>query len=237
MIKNFGFLYPGFAYYIITDLLSTCYTSQNHKNCFFETKNPKLRYNESKDKNMEIRELVSKTKQGDQDAFAQLYDQFADRIFKFIKLKVGHQQQAEDILQDTFVKAWKGAGGLKLEGLNFSAWLYRVAHNAVNDYFRKLYRRPETLELNENLDFPSGASLTEELDSHQDAQNIKQSLRALPKQYAQVLELRFIQDFTVAETAGILGKSNLSTRLLQHRALKKLKQAISENYAHGYQKI
>ncbi len=186
---------------------------------------------------MEILELVRKTKQGDQEAFAQLYDQFADRIFKFIKLKVGSKQQAEDILQDTFVKVWNGAKTLRLEELNFSAWIYRVAHNAVNDYYRKIYRQPENLELNENIDVASGTSLSDELESKENSINIKQALQSLPNQYRQVLELRFIQDFTVDETAKILGKNNLSTRLLQHRALKKLKENISQNHVRDFQKI
>ena len=187
---------------------------------------------------MEILELVSKTKQGDTEAFASLYDQFADRIFRFVKLKVQNQQQAEDILQETFIKAWQGMANLKLEDLNFSAWLYRIAHNSINDYYRKIYRSPETLELNENIDVEANISLPDQLQKENDIAGIREALRHLPAQYRQILELRFIQDFTISETAGILKKTNLAVRVLRYRALKKLRETISKKkYDYGYNKI
>lgn len=188
-------------------------------------------------KDMDIKELVKQAQQGSEQAFAGIYDEFADRIFKFIRLKVGHQQHAEDILQETFVKAWKGLSGLKLEELNFSAWLYRVASNAVNDYFRKMYSRPESLELDENTDIPDNSYLPERLDRQQELGELKRCLQTLPVNYRQVLELRFIQDFSVDETASILRKSNLATRLTQYRALKKLKEIILEENTYEYKKI
>jgi len=186
---------------------------------------------------MDIIELVNKTKNGDAGAFAQIYDQFADRIFRFIKMKVQNQPQAEDILQDTFIKAWGGIARLESKDLNFSAWLYRIAQNSVNDYYRKMYRMPEAVELNENIDIAATTSLPQELQRQNDIVEIKEALQYLPAAYRQVLELRFIQDFTISESAHILNKTNLATRLLQHRALKKLRETVSKKYDYGFRKI
>src|SRR5437762_5038793 len=96
---------------------------------------------------MDINNLILKAKQGNAEAFGQIYDQFVRRIFKFVRLKIQNQQEAEDIVQETFVKAYKGLANLKMENLNFSAWLYRIAYNTVNDHFRKKYRTPEIMAI------------------------------------------------------------------------------------------
>ncbi len=171
---------------------------------------------------MEINQLVSKVKQGDSDAFGLIYDQFVQRIFRYIRLKIQDRQVAEDILQDVFLKAYQGIYKLKTEDLNFSAWLYRIASNTINDYFREKYRKPETLEIDENFDIAGCVSLQKELEIKFDIENAKKAFELLSPLHKQVLELRFIQEFSPEETAKILHKSNLAIRLIQFRALKKV---------------
>ena len=183
-----------------------------------------------------MNKLIQQAQAGNKQAFGQLYDEFADRIFRFILLKVGGKQQAEDILQETFIKAWQALPKYKVDGGNFSAWLYKIAGNTVTDYYRKIYRRPETLELNEAIDIAAPHLITDQIQLQADIETLKQSMNLLPATYRQVLELRFVQDFTVTETASILRKSNLAVRLLQHRALKQLKIILSNN-ASEYSRI
>lgn len=177
---------------------------------------------------MDINNLVSLAKQGDVQAFGQIYDEFVKRMFKFVRLKVQNQQEAEDLVQEVFVKAYKGLPSLKMENLNFSAWLYRVASNTVNDYFRKKYRTPEMTSIDESFDITDGYSLEEEAAINSDLEIVRAALNNLPPQYKQVLELRFVQDLTLDETAAVLNKSNLSVRLAQFRALKKLKVILNK---------
>src|SRR5258708_34663295 len=99
---------------------------------------------------MEVLAELKKAQQGDEHAFALLFEMFSDRIYRFICYKVSINQEQEDILQEVFFKAWKGLPKLKVEELNFSAWLYKIATNAINDLYRQKYRRPEPLELNED---------------------------------------------------------------------------------------
>lgn len=172
---------------------------------------------------MDIIVYVSKAQKGDQQAFSLIYDHFVQQIFKFIRYKVQNRQEAEDLLQDVFVKAYKGLPALPLKDLNFQAWLYRVASNSINDHFRKIYRAPETLELDEKFDLADKTSLEHEMENISDMDTVREAFTKLPLLYKQVLELRFLQEFSVEETAKILKKSNLSVRLLQHRAIKKVK--------------
>lgn len=179
--------------------------------------------------NMDTNNLVEQAKTGNTQAFAEIYDQFVRRIFKFVRVKIQNQQEAEDIVQETFVKAYKGLANLKIQNLNFSAWLYRIAANTINDSFRKKYRTPEITAIDENFDLPDSYSLQEEVAMHSDLAIVRAALHKLPPLYRQVLELRFLQDLSLNETAAVIGKNNLSTRLIQFRALKKLKIIIKEN--------
>ncbi len=181
---------------------------------------------------MDISALIRQCQAGNSDAFGQIYDLYADRIFRFIRLKIQEPRQAEDLLQDVFVKAWQGLPKLPLEKLNFQAWLYKVANNTINDHFRKTYRTPIMTELTTDLPIAASDSPAKTTAAIVDAAVLKQALEGLPKTYQQVLELRFIQDFSVAETAGILGKTNLAVRLLQHRALKQLKLIMENTHAY-----
>ena len=180
---------------------------------------------------MEINELVAKAQAGDQQSFAELYDQFADKIFKFVSIKIGDQFQAEDILQETFVKAWKGIRTLNIQDLNFSAWLYKIARNNVNDYYRKNGSKI-TVELDEAMPVADANSekFVQHLDTELSIGLLKDALQKLPEQYRTVLELRYVQDFEINEVAKILGKTNLAVRLLSHRAIIKLKNILTKDY-------
>lgn len=180
----------------------------------------------------QINQLVEKIKLGDQEAFSLIYEEFVDRIYKFIRLKVSETEQAEDLLQEVFVKAWQGSKKLKVADLNFSAWLYRVASNTVNDHYRKVYRRPQTVELDPAFNV-AGKDDTEKLtEDGFETEAVRKVLNDLPDNFKQVIELRYFQDFSVEETAKVLNKSSITVRVLQHRATKKLKQLFKD---HGQQ--
>jgi RNA polymerase sigma-70 factor (ECF subfamily) len=181
--------------------------------------------------------LVAAAKTGSSEAFGQLYDYYAPRIFKFISFKVGTKEQAEDILQDTFLKAWRGLQTLRLEELNFSAWLYSIARNTVNDHYRKVYRQPPPLELDEALSVASGDSPAALALQESELEQVRKASAELPPHYQQVLELRFIQEFTVEETAKVIGKTALAVRLIQHRALKQLRSILHRDYGPRYQEV
>ncbi|MDE2311819.1 MAG: sigma-70 family RNA polymerase sigma factor [Patescibacteria group bacterium] len=177
---------------------------------------------------IELVDLVRRAQNGDEAAFGQIYDDFAPRIFRYVKLKIQHPPDAEDVLQEVFIKAYKGLGSLDMDKLNFSAWLYKVASNTINDHFRKKYRTPEVSVIDEKFDAPSDYSLEKDLMTKWDWDAAKAAFLQLPPLYRQVLELRFEQQFTIDEVAEIIGKSNLSIRLIQHRALKKIRFILKD---------
>lgn len=187
---------------------------------------------------METNELVQKVKQGDSGAFEQLYDNFAQRIFRYIRQKIQCQQEAEDVLQEVFIKAYKGIANLPLEDLNFTAWLYRIAGNSINDYFRKKYRSPGISPIDENFDIPDKVSVYGEIEIKSEVETARSTFKYLPPLYKQVLELRLVQDYSPEQAGKILKKSNLAIRLLQYRALKKVRLILQRPaYNIQYQKF
>src|SRR6185369_14593410 len=113
---------------------------------------------------MDIKVLINKVKNGDSQAFGQIYDEFAQRIFRYVKIKIQSRQEAEDVLQEVFIKAYNGLNTLNMNELNFSAWLYRIAGNTINDYFRKKYRTPQISSMDENFDVASSYSLEQSME-------------------------------------------------------------------------
>ena len=186
---------------------------------------------------MDIQEAIKLAQKGEAEAFGIIYDQYAQRIFRFIKIKAQNQEQAEDLLQDVFVKIWTAMPNFRIEGGNFQAWAYKIASNTINDYLRKIYRQPHPDLLPENLNLPAKETAENSLMQKDTSEQVKRMLDFLPEHYRQVLELRFIQEFNLEETSKILGKSNLATRLIQHRALKKLKKILNNTDDFKYSKI
>lgn len=183
---------------------------------------------------MDIQEAILRSKQGDREAFGEVFDYFADRLYRFIKYKTNNRFAAEDILQEVFLKAWLGLPRLPEDNLNFSAWLYKIASNTANDYFREQYRTPNTLDLDSVIEIlddehSTQGQLSDSMDIDGEMKMVNKAFEHLPSQYRQILELRFIQDLTLDETAEIVGKTNLAVRILQHRALKKLREIIHTN--------
>ncbi len=172
--------------------------------------------------------LVEKAKAGDESAFSEIYEEFSSRIYKFIQTRSFGLGEAEDLLQETFLKVWGGLKTLKTEELNFSAWVYKVATNTINDFYRKKYREPQMVSTELVQDIESGENSGKLTDLGIDKKLIGKALDELPTNYKQVIELRFLQEFSIIETAEILGKNSVTVRVWQHRAIKELEKIFQK---------
>ena len=170
----------------------------------------------------EIQQLVSRAKQADESAFGQLYDLFSQQVFNFLLGKLAHKETAEDLVQTVFLKAWTNLKKYEPRPTaKFSTWLFQIASLTLIDHWRA---RKNVVELNEieNLSrFAVNQPLYEEYDY------LWKAMFALPLNYQTVLDLRFKQDLSVSETAKIMKKSQVSIRVLQHRALRLLRRTLA----------
>src|SRR3989344_6525043 len=82
-------------------------------------------------------QLVKRAVEGDEEAYGQLYKIYVNKIFRFVKYLLNDKELAEDITQNTFVRAWKSIGNFSVEKGSFQAYLFTIARNLARDHIRK----------------------------------------------------------------------------------------------------
>ena len=175
--------------------------------------------------NVGLRALVERAQRADRDALEELYLLYFDRIYSYLRMSVGNRQDAEDLTTQTFLRMLEAIQSFRWQSAPFSAWLFRIAHNLAIDHFRAGRR----VKAEEEVPEPGEESSAEEqaLDSLGRA-GMLVLIERLSTDQRQVLTLKFLFEFSNAEAAGILGKTEGAVKSLQHRALASLqKQMVS----------
>ena len=169
--------------------------------------------------------LVRRAQQRDEEAFAKLYEEHFDKIYRYVALRIGDQMEAEDLTQQVFVKALQSISSFKWKGIPFSAWLFRIAHNQVVDYFRKK-KRYATSPLDESL---AGSYTDPQLAAERklDIEQLLLATKRLTEAQREVISLRFSSELSIGEAAKIMGKSQGAVKALQHSAIVALRKALS----------
>ena len=176
--------------------------------------------------------VVRRAQQKDKEAFAELYEAYFDKIYRYIVLKIGDRTEAEDMTQQVFLKALKSLPDYKWKDVPFSAWLYRIAHNQVVDHYRKSGRQ-QSCELTEEItpDDPEG-NPEHQTELKVDIQSLVKATRQLTRAQQEVIALRFSSDLPVAEVARLMGRSEGAVKALQHSAVVALRKimVVVEDY-------
>jgi RNA polymerase sigma-70 factor (ECF subfamily) len=182
----------------------------------------------------EERELVRQAQKAP-DAFAELYDRYYPGIFGYCLRRTANLEIAQDITSETFLKALKKLWQFRWRNISFSSWLYKIATNEINQYFRKAeYKKSVSLEELQEQGFEPVSShdpeselieAQEELSQYQDFLEIQVRIVELPVKYQEVITLRFFEKKQIKEIAEILGKKEGTIKSLLHRAVEKLREA------------
>jgi RNA polymerase sigma-70 factor (ECF subfamily) len=171
-------------------------------------------------------ELVAQAQQGDQQAFASLYEQYSPLVHRFLRRRLdGSEQVVEDLTEDVFVKVYEKLDRYVERGLPFTAWLYRIAHNHLVDYLRTL-PRISAHSLDDVAEMPERQT-TSDFSRVLDRQALEPALARLTPEQRQAVELRFMQGMSVAETAASMSRSDEAVKKLQARALANLRRHLS----------
>ena len=176
-----------------------------------------------------VEEAVGRAQKGDAAAFAVLYEDYYDRIFRYVSFKTGNSLEAEDITAEVFVKMLESIDSFRWQGYQFSSWLFRIAHNLVVDHFRKRGRR-HIVALD---DAPAAATeynpdLDRKLDVDMSMAPVREAMKDLTDLQREVISLRFAAGLSVAETARAVGKKDNAVKALQHAGIKKLRGILSD---------
>lgn len=165
----------------------------------------------------------------DSQSIGAVYDKYFPEIYRYVRYRVGDQAVAEDIASDVFVRLLEAAQKRQGPQSNLKGWLIATASNAVNDHFRRGYRRP-TEELKDSMP-DLNASIQSEVDLRDQSRAVQTAYTQLTDDQQHVLALRFGQGYSLEETAQYMKKKVNAVKALQFRALNTLQRLIGEvNY-------
>jgi RNA polymerase sigma-70 factor (ECF subfamily) len=181
-----------------------------------------------KESTAQVRRLVERAQQGDRGALEELYLLHFDRIYSYLHMSVGNRHDAEDLTTQTFVRMLEAIGKFRFQAAPFSAWLFRIAHNLAMDHFRATRRVQPEEDVPEPLDAEQDSAEVEAMHSI-GRQSLLVLIERLSEEQQQVLTLKFVFNFSNAEVATILGKTEGAVKSLQHRALVSLQKQLQSS--------
>jgi RNA polymerase sigma-70 factor, ECF subfamily len=169
--------------------------------------------------------LVSKARQ-DPLAFGVLYERNVDRIYNYIYQRTGSSSDAEDLTARTFIRALVHVDTYVSQGVPFSAWLYRIAHNAVANWHRDRHRHTMVSldvvsEVGTESDRPEDVAQTRE-----ETKLLLNAIRRMPDERQQLLILKFSEGLSNTEIAAAMGRTEGAIKSLYHRTLLALRQEL-----------
>jgi RNA polymerase sigma-70 factor (ECF subfamily) len=166
-------------------------------------------------------------KSGDLDAFGVLYERYLDPIYRYIATRVSDEQDAEDLTEHVFLRSFESLHRYEDRGLPYSAFLYRVARNVLIDHYRSRVDDAQVETAERVAD--KGPSLDERVVEDETQQRIERELGRLPEDYQEVIRMRILLDLPTDIVAGWLDRSEGAVRILLHRALKTLRENLSDS--------
>ncbi|NOY98941.1 MAG: sigma-70 family RNA polymerase sigma factor [Chloroflexi bacterium] len=172
--------------------------------------------------------LIEQARTGSADAFGELYERYARVVFRFLYARLDGRLDAEDLTSEVFLRAWRALPRYRERGFRFSSFLLRIAHNVLVDHYRRVGRVSSLSRQDVNALQNHSTSAGEVAVRNLEQQELLQVLGRLRKNYQTVLSLRFLSELSPAETAKVMGCSEGSVRVMQHRALKALKALIEK---------
>jgi RNA polymerase sigma-70 factor (ECF subfamily) len=171
-------------------------------------------------------ELVARCA-GDPEAFGLLYDRHCDRIYRYVYARLRDRTIAEDVTAEVFFKALKGLGSYRPSVGEFSAWLYRIAGNAVIDHVRA--RRP-TVSLDDQIDRSDrSAPVEEQVIDRVEVARVWRAVDDLTDAQRTAVVLRLERDLPIAEIAGRMNRSEGAVKLLLHRAMAAVRERLADS--------
>ncbi|HUF52500.1 MAG TPA: sigma-70 family RNA polymerase sigma factor [Dehalococcoidia bacterium] len=171
--------------------------------------------------------IVDAARAGDESALTELYQTYFPRVYRYILARTGNTYDAEDLTEDIFIKVLEALDRFQWREAPFSAWLFRIAHNALISQRRKQTARGPTSQLNDALSVDS-AGPEELVESRLAINEVMTAAQTLPEAQRQVIALRFGAGLSVAETARAMGKGEGNVKVIQHKAIAKLREMFGQ---------
>ena len=167
--------------------------------------------------------LVIEAAQADPARFLELYDRYVDRVYAYVSRRAGSRTVAEDVTSAVFEQALTHLPRFEWRGVPFTAWLFRIAANALADHWKREGRT--------SPDPPPDVPDEREYQDLERRIGLFQLVDRLPEAQRQVIRMRFVEERSIREVAAALGRSEGAVKQLQLRALENLRTGIKERPA------
>lgn len=169
--------------------------------------------------------LLEQARSGKEEAFSQIYELCFEKIYRFIYYRVSHKEVAEDLAEEVFIKAFHNLPSLT-KSQSFESWLYQIARNQVIDYYRAKKIVIPLEEVENTLEYETNVVDIVNLENQQKI--FLKLLKELSPEQQVVIKMKFLEDLPNIQIANILNKTEGAIRVIQHRALSKLKELINK---------
>lgn len=159
--------------------------------------------------------------------FSKIYDQNIDKIYRYIYLRVGSKETAEDLCSEAFSRAWTFFHAQEAKIENPRAFLYQVARNLIADHYRKNSKYQIVTAENIQMSDPD-TDIEKDILVRSDIEKIKQVLSYLKEDYQDVIVWHYLDELSIKEVAEMMEKSEQAVRVTLHRALKALRKEMKK---------
>jgi len=177
--------------------------------------------------------LLERAREYDEQALAEIYDRHAQSIYRYAYRFVGNAHLAEDLTSEVFLKLLQVLGTSRAPREQLQGWLYRVARNLAIDWLRQQAKGGQ-FPLNEEVT-PGGDSPVTRLEQRQLHQDLREAVGKLAPSQQQVIVLRFGEGRKIGEIGRLMGKSEGSIKLIQYRAMKRLRKILEKQEESRYE--
>jgi len=150
-----------------------------------------------------------------------LYEEYYDKIARYVYVHIDNKEEAEDIAGEVFLKALQSLESYREQGVPMQGWLFRIAHNLTVDYLRKMNKRrtvPIDSVVLQGNDNPANTA-----EKNIEFERVSEAMQELTTEQREVINLRFFGGLTSKEVGGVLGKSDGAVREMQRAAIEKLR--------------
>lgn len=170
--------------------------------------------------------ILVKRQRLDRRALINTYEQYSPRLYCYAVRLLGDASLAEECVSETFCRYLHAIKAGRGPNISPQAYLYRIAHNWITDFYRQ--RRPQTEPLADDLPADPGDDPAESAIQHFERERVRKALLQLTADQQQVISLRFLDDFSTEEIAEIVGKTVEACKMLQYRALNALQGLLNK---------
>ena len=160
-----------------------------------------------------------------ENRLASLYDEYFDRIARYIYVRLGDRNEAEDLAGEVFVKALESLKSYKERGIPMQAWLFRIAHNVLVDHLRKR-GRIATVPI-DGVTIEAREDPVATAEKNIEMERVNEAMQKLTPEQREVVRLRFFGDLSSKEVGAILRKSDGAVREMQRAAVEKLRGLLT----------